>query len=228
MGQRHRHVSVAPIRVQIAGLTLLWLIGMSGVQAQSINLDIGDPGNAPASDYAAAGQAGVWNAVPAAHGTTTPNLLDTDGQVTGVSLVQIGGLDNVAVNDPATSGADALLMDDYLVTFNSDLETCIFLDNMQPGTYEVIIYARMPIDSEVLSDTFVDQEPGIPHYSIGGVWPGQHQLGISYSRHIAIVGPDGNLDFHSGIVPGEDPMMGAAMNGFQVRFVGLFKDGFEE
>lgn len=195
--------------------------------AQNLNVDFGEPAHQPSASYAAADGAGFWNSIPALHGSTTPNLTDTAGNATGVSLTQIGGLETVTVNDPDTGGDDALLMDDYLVTFDDGLESCIFLDGMQPGTYQVIIYARMPLQPAVLSDTFVDQEPGIPHYSIGGAWPGGHQLGVTYSQHTAIVGADGNLDFHSGIVNGANPTLGAAMNGFQVRFVGLFVDDFE-
>jgi len=204
--------------------------GVSAAPAsgQSLNIDIAPPGAGPPHTYAAAGEAGVWNAIPAAHVTTTHDLVGLDGVPTAVDLQQIGGLDLVTVDDPGTTGADGLLMDDYLVTFTEELETCIFLKEMIPGEYEVLIYAWMPAQPAVLSDTSVDQEPGEPHYSVGGAWPGGHGELITYSRHTLTVGADGNLYLHSGIVPGENPANGAALNGLQVRNLAeIFKDGFE-
>jgi hypothetical protein len=100
------------------------------------------------------------------------------------------------------------------------------VNGLQPGTYEVLVYARMP-DPAVLSYTSVDQEPGFPHWQVGGAWPGSHAELISYSRHVAVVGALGDLDLHSGIVPGAEPTLGAALNGLQIRRVDLFADGFE-
>jgi len=211
-----------------AAAALLAGLAAGPAAGQSLNIDIGPPGGGPPHTYAAAGEAGVWNSIPAADGSTTSNLLGLDGAPTAADLRQIGGLDLVTVDDPETAGGDDLLMDDYLVTFNPNLETCIFLSDMAPGEYEVLIYARMPAQPGVLSDTFVDQEPGMPHYSVGGAWPGGHQELVTYSRHLATVGADGDLYFHSGIAPGADPADGAALNGFQVRFLPeIFKDGFE-
>ena len=52
---------------------------------------------------------------------------------------------------------------------------------------------------------------------------------MTYSRHVAIVGPDGNLDLHSGIVPGANAALGAALNGLQIRLLdALFADGFDQ
>ena len=118
-------------------------------------------------------------------------------------------------------------MDDYLITFDEVLESCIFFDDLEPGEYEVIIYARMP-DPAIDSFTSVDQEVGIPHYEVGGTWPGNHQELISFSRHFVTVDSEGSLDLHSGIVPGADPLLGAALNGVQLIFGGaLFSDDFE-
>lgn len=196
-----------------------------GAGAQSFNLDFGSGLSGPPATYAAAGRAGFWNAIPAAHGTTTTGLIDVDGQPTGAELRQIGGLALVDFPDPAIAGDDALLMHDFLVTYDADLESCIFLEQMQPGTYEVLIYARMP-NPLVLSYTSVDQEPGVPYSSVGGVWPGGHAPLVSFSRHLAQVDGTGWLYLHSGIVPGSDPLLGAALNGLQVRLAS-FADGFE-
>jgi len=195
--------------------------------AQDMNFDFGAPGDGPSATYGAAGQVGHWNSLLAAHGGgSTSGLLDIYGAATSVSISQIGGLAMLDVNDPAVTGDDALLLDDFLVTYNPGLESCLYVNGLQAGTYEVLVYARMP-DPAVLSYTSVDQEPGFPHWSVGGVWTGQHAELVSYSRHFAVVAPSGDLDLHSGIVPGADPLLGAALSGLQIRRIDLFSDGFE-
>ncbi len=63
---------------------------------------------------------------------------------------------------------------------------------------------------------------------MGGPWPGQHEVLISYSRHLVTVASNGILNLHSGIVPGADPSLGAALNGLQLILNPvLFSDGFE-
>lgn len=210
-------------------VVVVWpaLGGAGELLAQSLNFDFdpGTGGSSPPATYGAAGLAGEWNAIPAAHGTTTGGLVDVGGLPTSVTARQIGGLALAEQADPAITGDDALLMDEYLVTFSAGLESCIFLDGLVPGVYEVLIYARMP-DSAVGSYTSVDQEPGQPHWTVGGAWPGSHQPLVSYSRHLAIVDVSGELNLHSGVVPGADPQLGAALNGLQIQLA-LFADGFE-
>ncbi len=211
-----------------AAVLLAASLGAGPAAGQSLNIDISPPGGGPPHAYAAAGEAGVWNSIPAAHNSVTENLVGLDGVPTTADLRQIGGLDLVTVDDPATAGGDGLLMDDYLVTFDLGLETCIFLTEMAPGEYEVLIYAWMPAQPGVLSHTSVDQETGEPHYSVGGTWPGGHAELVTYSRHVLTVAADGELNLHSGIVPDANPLEGAALNGLQVRNLAeIFKDGFE-
>ncbi len=193
---------------------------------QSLNVDVGDAGSGPPASYAAAGRAGVWNSMLAAHGTTEGGVVDLNGNPTPVTLTQIGGLELLTDADPGVTGDHALLMDDFLITYDPVLESCIFLDHLEPGTYEVLLYARMP-DPAVFSYADVDQEPGNPHVIVGGAWPGGHQELISYSRHLAIVGAGGDLDLHSGIVPAADPALGAALGGLQLLRIDVFADGFE-
>jgi hypothetical protein len=188
---------------------------------QSFNLDIGQPGAAPSNAYAgAANQPGHWLSLPGTQGVTVFNLVDINGNATNARLSQIGGTQTLLVNDPDVTGDDAILMNDFLITF-STIENCLFFNDMQPGEYEVFIYARMPAQPEVFGYTSVDQEPGVPHHQVGGAWPGHHEEFISYSHHTAIVaasGPTaGRLYMHSGVVPGGDLQNGAALNGVQIR-----------
>jgi hypothetical protein len=209
----------------VAGVVFGTLAGGGGAGAQSFNFDFGATTSGPPASYAAAGLAGHWNALLAAHGTTTGGLVDVDGAATGATIRQIGGLALLDEPDPAISGDDALLMDDFLVTYSPTLESCLFLEGLQPGSYEVLIYARMP-QTWVGSYTSVDQEPGIPYSVVGGSWQGAHAPLASYSRHVAIVDASGYLYLHSGIVPGANPLEGAALNGLQVRLA-RFADSFE-
>jgi hypothetical protein len=185
---------------------------------QSINIDFGPVRSAgPAASYAAAGHAGAWNNLPAFHNTFTHNLLGLDGLPTAVRLQQYGGTETLIAEDPETSGEADVLMDDYLVTYTPTLETCLFFRFLEYARYEIIVYARMPNQPTVMSYTSCDEEPGFPHLSIGGAWPGGHAQGVTFSRHFAASDPAlGLLRVHSGIVPGANPADGAALNGIQL------------
>lgn len=183
--------------------------------AQSFNIDIGNPGSAPSSSYAAAGRAGHWYSLVADNNSTTYNIVDVNNVVTGVSIWQYGGTAMIDTSD-LPAGDDAALMNDCRVTYTPGLETCLFFYDLVPGRYIVLAYSRMPANSSVMSYVSSDEEPGYPHVSVGGAWPGHHQAGISYSKHIVNV-TSGLLRVHSGIVPGNNPALGAAFNGIQIQ-----------
>ena len=189
------------------------------VHAESLNVAIGPTLAQPSSSYGAAGLPGYWNSLTAAHNTTTFNLRDLNGNITDVNVWQFGGTELRSSDDPGTSGDDQTLLDHCLITYTSNLETCLFFRQLDPGDYEAIIYAWMPNRPDVLNYTNCDEEPGNPDYFVGGGWSGQHQLGVTYSRHIATVTTqfNGLLRVHSGIAPGENPADGAACNGVQIR-----------
>lgn len=195
---------------------LLGLFAVTAASGQSMNIAIGPPGVTPSDTYAAAGLPGYWNGINTANGSTTFNLKDLNGNVTPVSLDQLGGTQVLSLNDPATSGDDETLMDHCLLTYSATLETCLFINDLQPGTYEVLIYAWMPAQPSVRAYTNCDEEPGNPHLIVGGAWPGQQEELVTYARHICVV-TTGLLRAHSGIVPGDDPALGAAANGIQLR-----------
>lgn len=193
------------------------------VHSQSFNLDIGQPGVGPPSTYGgAANQPGMWLSLPCTQGVTVFNLVDISGNVTNARLSQIGGTQTLLVNDPDLTGDDATLMNDFLIT-HTTVENCLFFNDMEPGDYEVFIYARMPAQQNVFGYTSVDQQPGTPHVQVGGAWPGHHQEFISYSHHTAVVadsGPSaGKLYMHAGVAPGGSLQDGAALNGVQIRKV---------
>jgi hypothetical protein len=205
-------------------MRIIWVgllcIGMTTpAMGQSFNINIGPPGVKPSSNYGGAGLPGLWNEINTASGGQTLNLRDVNGVVTDVRVTQIGGTFLRSVNPPATTGDDDLLLDDHLVTYSPTLETCLFINALDPGRYEVIIYGWMALMPTGRSWCSSDEEPGFPatRQEVGGLWPGHHEENLSFSRHLCIVPQTGLLRLHSGIVPGYNPADGAAMNGVQIR-----------
>ena len=163
---------------------------------------------------------GVWNSIEGEH---TPfwdpqviyDLVDVHGNPTGVTLYQFGGTDVIAATDPSVGGDDAILLNDALVTQTTNLESCLFIDGLANGTYEVITYAWMPNNPFTLSRVRHDFTPEV--VDVGGVWPGGHVEGVTYARHLVEV-TTGFMGSHSGILPlGGNPVVGAALNGIQIR-----------
>ncbi len=208
-------------------LTVFVLLGTCGsVMAQSFNVDVGVASDAPKSTYAAAGQAGFWNNVSGAHITPfTPNptpsddmLLDVEGNATGVGFHQFGGMDLQSVgSSDATGTDDAKLLNDYLVTHSASLESCMYLNGLQNGLYEVITYAWFPNESKTTQLVRFDFVPGFK--IIGGDWPGDHAEGATYSYDLINV-TSGHIGWHVGIPAGGSTTIGAAFNGFQLHKVG--------
>ncbi len=187
---------------------------------QSFNIDFGPSDEGPPAEYAAAGLPGVWNAVEAEHTsignpTALYQLVDLDGNLTDVTLHQFGGMDLQSMDDPSVTGNDAILMNDTLITHDQNLETCMFINNLEPGTYEVISYGWMPNHPNQLANIRLDFVTET--FDIGGEWPGQHVEGITYAVHIVEVTQSGFMGTHSGNVPGADLEIGASYNGMQIR-----------
>ncbi len=205
---------------QFVGTALLMLLlPAPSALGQSINIDFGQPDAGPSSTYGGAGRPGVWNSIEGQH---TPfrdpqviyDLVDVHGNPTGVTLHQFGGTDLIAAADPSVSGDDAILMNDALVTHTTNLESCLFINGLANGTYEVITYAWMPNNPFTLSRVRHDFTAGL--VDVGGLWPGAHVEGVTYARHLVEV-TTGFMGSHSGIVPLGNPVVGAALNGIQIR-----------
>lgn len=192
--------------------------------AQDFNIDIGPLGSAqPSATYAAAGQAGVWNAIQAPH--TTPStqpqpfdemLVGLNGALTTVGLHQFGGQTYVDTPDLGLAGDDALLMNDALVANSLSLDTCLYLTGLQNGTYEVLSYMWMPNHPEVVHKSKFDFVPGVQNNT--GAWTGGHVEGISYTRTIVNVTNE-FMGPHMGLAPGQNPVLGGAVNGVQLRLL---------
>jgi len=193
---------------------------------QAFNIDLGQPGTGPASSYAGAGLAGVWNALPVTNMVpfmTGPHpndfmLVDINGNQTGVGLHQYGGMDLTSLSDPSVLGDHAALMNDVLITHSASLETCVYLNGLQDGLYEVITYAWMPSQPSIMQRVRFDFIPETE--DVGGAWPGQHIEGVTYSKYNVQV-TNGFIGLHVGIPPGGNTHIGAAWNGMQIRPLGV-------
>ena len=189
--------------------------------AQSFNIDFGDPADGPPASYAAAGLAGTWNVLNVPHTTpsTAPQaldiqLVDLDGNLTNVGLHQFGGTSMLIDPDASVTGDDASLLQDGLMAASINLKTCLYFNGLENGTYEVLTYAWRPNNPLVQAVSFIDFTPG--NYTSGGSWGGQHDLGITYVRHIVEV-TNGFMGPHSGLTIGGNEAIGAMMNGIQLR-----------
>ena len=143
-----------------------------------------------------------------------PALVDINGIQTGVGFHQYGGMDLVTTNDPSVTGDDAVLMNDYLATPSLTLESCMYLNGLQNGTYELTVYAWMPNSPGTDQQVRYDFHPGAT--LVGGAWPGSHVEGVTYARNVFDV-TNGNIGLHVGIPSGGTTFPGAAFNGWQVR-----------
>ncbi|HEV8325681.1 MAG TPA: hypothetical protein VG389_28990 [Myxococcota bacterium] len=202
-----------------AAVLFVGLFGGAAVaRAQSLNVDFGLPADAPSDTYGAAGLPGVWNSIEGdPNAPSAYALVGLDGAPTAVTLYQYGGTYLLSAADPSVSGDDAALLNDALITYDASLESCLFVNGLEPGTYEVTVYAWMPAAPSVLSR--VRHDLSATTVDVGGAWTGAHVEGITYARHLLDIPSDGFMGSHSGIVPGASAALGAALNGFQIRKV---------
>lgn len=189
---------------------IVFVIG-SEASAQPFNVDFGNAGTTPSAAYAAAGQAGTWNAVGVLPAGQRQALVGLDGVATGVNIYQIGGSYMLVSNDPATSGDDEALLDDMYLSFNNPVDLCIWFENLTNGIYVVVTYAMTPNDPNLQSRVRVDSSATGP-VMVGGGWPGGHVEGTTYARHVLTV-TNGRIGLHSGLLGG---MIQSGMNGIQI------------
>lgn len=179
--------------------------------AQSLNINFGTK-TSPTPSFGGEGAPGRWNTIAGVQGTHY-SLAGLDGSPSGVTVNNIGGSQLLFDNNQATAGDEAALMDSYLVTFNPNLEVCLFFTGLENGTYFVVTYAWLPLQPGVSSLVSVD-ETAEPNELVGGPWPGGLLVGRTHAIHTAEV-TTGALGLHSGIPAGGSPQV-AALNGVQL------------
>jgi len=186
---------------------------------QTLNIDFGAPERGPRADFAAAGKVGVWNSVEGESTSWTEpwivyDLVDVEGQATAATLHQFGGT-GLILAEGAAPGVDVgALMDDALVTYTEALETCLWIDGLAPGRYEVITYAWMPEHPDVRSKVRLDYVNET--VEVGGAFGVTFEEGVTHAI-LEVEVTDGFLGIHSGNVTGADLAVGAALNGVQIR-----------
>ncbi len=203
-------------------LNLLSFASLCGpVAAQSFNIDFGPSGSEPLSSYSAAGLPGTWNSLQIPHTSASSQpqsidefLIDLGGNVTSARVHQFGGMSLQTIPDPSVSGDDALLLTDGMVTFSPSLETCLFFNGLENGTYEVLTYAWRPTKPAYREKVRFDFIAGV--VSCGGAWTGQHVEGVTYTRHVVNV-TSGYLGPHVGVLSGFDAAIGSMACGMQLR-----------
>lgn len=182
--------------------TLLALLACSApAAAQSFNIEWGTPGTGPSPTHAAEGLAGVWNTLGNMVPVQQYPLVGLDGQPTAAYIFQVGFDTIQSFHNPATSGDDQALLDDCYTSFNDPLDGCLFIRNIEPGDYRVVMYGLAPDDASLLSRLRIDQNPD-DAVLVGGAWTGVYEEGITHMTQLATVGTDGRLDVHSGLPSG--------------------------
>jgi hypothetical protein len=156
--------------------------------AQSLNVDVGANGvfPAPSVTYAAAGQAGVWNAVPAP--ALAAALVGLDGMPSAATLTSTGGFLNFGFDNAGTSGDAQDLLDDAQDLGGSTSIAHWTFAGLADGAYTVTTYAWAPDNAGFRTGVSVLGSPD-PTVDVGGAWTGAHVVGVTYARHqIVVVG----------------------------------------
>ena len=166
--------------------------------AQSLNIDFGPASSIPPATYAGVGRAGSWSTFDSLPTNVRFPLVDLFGQAIPARLYNNGGTALLTSPIPGASGGDAALMNDMFLSFNNPTDLCLWVEHLQAGTYDVIIYALTPGDPTLLSRVRVDSgNPGPT--MVGGTWPGSHVEGVTYARFTVSVPADGTIGLHSGL-----------------------------
>ncbi len=184
------------------------------VRGQSVNIDYEAGSGTPAENYAAAGLPGVWNALTAPPNVAQP-LVGLDGEPIAATVTQLLATGTIHRDDPATSGEDEALMDDFVPGLG-DIVVGLTFEGLRDGVYEVITYAWTPNSPN--STTLVGLDENLTGGQlIGGAWPGTLTKGITHASHRTEV-QGGRLSiFWVGGHFGAD----GAINGVQLTFLSL-------
>ncbi len=180
--------------------------------AQAFNIDFGLAGAEPSAEYGAAGLVGYWNPVELLAVGERQILAGLDGQPTAVDIRQVGVNGTLAVDDPSTSGDHAALLEDMVTSDNDPVDACYWIDHLEPGTYEVILYGWMPDNPTELNRVRVDFASPGPVW-IGGAWSGALVEGVTHQIfEVEIAGTE--IGFHAGEFGGQ---ISSWLNGVQIQ-----------
>ena len=108
---------------------------------QSLNIRFGTPATTPSAAYAAAGLPGTWNSFQMTSGYAHQPLVGLQGNALPATYYQYGNSSMLAYDNPLTSGDDEKLMDHMILSSNSPVDGCFWIDGLQLGPYEVTLVA---------------------------------------------------------------------------------------
>lgn len=181
---------------------------------QSLNIRFGTAATTPSSAYAAAGLPGAWNSFLVTPGYQQQSLVGLQGTAIAAKYYQYGNSSMLTFDNPLTSGDDEKLMDSMLLSSNSPVDGCFWINGLTLGTYEVTLYAMTPNDASLLNRTRVDFATPAEEM-VGGAWPGHHQSPVTFARSI-VTTTNGVISFHDGVYGG---YFQSGMNGVQLRYL---------
>jgi hypothetical protein len=184
----------APMHRPLAAVLLL----AAPAAAQSLNIDFGPASSLPPATYGGVGRAGTWSTFESLPTNVRFALVDLFGRAIPARLYNNGGTALLTSPIPGASGGDAALMNDMFLSFNNPTDLCLWVEHLQAGTYDVIIYALTPDDPTRLSRVRVDSGSPGPTM-VGGAWPGSHVAGVTYATFTVSVSADGTIGLHSGL-----------------------------
>jgi hypothetical protein len=162
----------------------LALVLAPSAMGQGFNIDLGSPAvpfSIPAAPYGgAASQTGYWNVLEPFQPLEFPAPVDLSPTIAGIAAYGTG-ITADFTQDPATSGDDENLMDDGVLITGAASDLTIVLANVANGTYQVYVYAMSPstADTSIVSVENASTGP----QTCGGVWPGAHVQGVTYTKH---------------------------------------------
>src|SRR5690349_10974788 len=168
--------------------------------AQSVNIRFGTNATAPSAAYGAAGKPGVWNSFQVTPGWAHQSLVGLQGAPIAAQYYQYGNASMLTHDNPLTAGDDEKLMDSMLLSTNSPVDGCFWIEGLWLGPYEVTLYALTPNNASLLSRTRVDNGSPGP-VMVGGAWPGAHQATVTYAK-FTVTTTDGVVAFHDGLYGG--------------------------
>ncbi|MFT4538439.1 MAG: hypothetical protein ACI835_000873 [Planctomycetota bacterium] len=87
-------------------------------------------------------------------------MVDLAGNASGVRMHQFGGQAWMDEVDPDLIGDHDALLGDALVTHSLTLDSCLYINGLQNGTYEVLTYMWRPNHPEVIHKSKIDFVPG--------------------------------------------------------------------
>jgi hypothetical protein len=182
-----------------SGAAFFCLMLMAGhAAAEALNVDFGDQGSATellGPGFAgAAGQAGAWNTITAAGPTPLAGL---DGLPTDVVLTLAP--DEPVLNPDGSSAALTgdlkLLMADFFFENASDAFWSVTLTGIDPGLYDLYVYAPANLSSLIATGTFTIN--GVSMNDLPGSANSAFLLGTNYAVLSGLAVQNGTLTLQS-------------------------------